>query len=78
VPHQRLRDVARRRFGGSFGPVAGASAPAVSTTPDVVRPQAESRFRPFRRRLAITRRPPTVAIRLRKPWRRLRTNLLGW
>jgi hypothetical protein len=25
-----------------------------------------------------TLRPPLVAMRLRKPWRRLRTNLLGW
>ena len=39
--------------------------------------QAERRLRPLRRRLAITLRPPTVAIRDRKPCRRLRTSLLG-
>ena len=40
--------------------------------------QADSRLRPFARRLASTRRPPTVAMRLRKPWRRLRIRTLGW
>ena len=40
--------------------------------------QAERRFRPFARRRAKTRRPPTVAERERKPCRRLRTRLLGW
>jgi len=30
------------------------------------------------RRAASTRRPPGVAMRARKPWRRLRTSLLGW
>jgi hypothetical protein len=39
--------------------------------------QALSRLRPRARRAAITFRPPTVAIRLRKPWRRLRTSRLG-
>lgn len=39
--------------------------------------QAESRLRPFARRLAITLRPPAVCIRERKPWRRLRTSALG-
>lgn len=39
---------------------------------------AESRLRPFRRRSERTRRPPTVAILLRKPCRRLRTSLEGW
>jgi hypothetical protein len=26
----------------------------------------------------MTRRPPTVAMRARKPWRLLRTSRLGW
>jgi hypothetical protein len=40
--------------------------------------QALRRFRPRVRRALSTLRPPLVAMRLRKPWRRLRTNLLGW
>jgi len=39
--------------------------------------QAESFLRPWARRRASTLRPPTVAIRARKPWRRFRTILLG-
>jgi len=39
---------------------------------------ADSFLRPRPRRAAITLRPPTVAIRARKPCRRLRTRLLGW
>jgi hypothetical protein len=39
--------------------------------------QADSRLRPFARREASTRRPAAVAMRARKPWRRLRTRLLG-
>jgi hypothetical protein len=39
---------------------------------------ALSRLRPRARRAASTLRPPLVAIRVRKPCRRLRTNLLGW
>src|SRR6185437_457604 len=35
------------------------------------------RLRPWERRAATTLRPPLVAIRARKPWRRLRTSLLG-
>jgi hypothetical protein len=35
------------------------------------------RLRPFARRRLITRRPPTVAIRARKPWVRLRRRLCG-
>ena len=42
------------------------------------RGQADRRLRPFARRAAMTRRPPGVAIRARKPWRRLRISLLGW
>ena len=39
--------------------------------------QAESRLRPIARRFDSTLRPPTVAVRARKPCRRLRTSLLG-
>jgi len=39
--------------------------------------QALSRLRPRARRAATTFRPPLVAMRARKPWRRLRTRLLG-
>ena len=42
------------------------------------RAQADNRLRPFLRRFERTRLPPTVDIRERNPWRRLRTNLLGW
>jgi hypothetical protein len=38
---------------------------------------ALSRLRPRARRAAITLRPPFFAMRARKPWRRLRTSLLG-
>jgi hypothetical protein len=41
-------------------------------------PQADSRLRPLARRLASTLRPPTVAMRERNPWRRLRTSFDGW
>lgn len=39
--------------------------------------QADRRLRPRARRAAMILRPPTVAMRARKPWRRLRTILLG-
>jgi len=39
--------------------------------------QADSRLRPRARRRAITFWPPFVAIRARKPWRRLRTSFEG-
>ena len=42
------------------------------------RTQAERRLRPRLRRAAITFWPPLVAMRARKPWRRLRTSLEGW
>ena len=38
---------------------------------------AERRLRPLVRRLVMTLRPPTVSIRERKPWRRLRTSFEG-
>lgn len=40
--------------------------------------QAESFLRPRARRARSTLRPPTVAMRARKPWRRARTRRLGW
>ncbi len=40
--------------------------------------QSARRLRPFARRRAITLRPPTVAIRARKPWVRFRRRLCGW
>jgi hypothetical protein len=40
--------------------------------------QAESFLRPRARRARRILRPPTVAERVRKPWRRARTRLLGW
>ena len=40
--------------------------------------QALRTLRPWARRRAITLRPPGVDMRARKPWRRLRTILLGW
>lgn len=39
--------------------------------------QADRRLRPRARRAARTLRPPEVAMRARKPWRRLRTSLDG-
>ena len=39
--------------------------------------QADRRLRPLARRRAKTFTPPAVSMRLRKPWRRLRTSLLG-
>jgi hypothetical protein len=39
--------------------------------------QADSFLRPRARRAASTLRPPTVAVRARKPWRRARTSRLG-
>jgi hypothetical protein len=40
--------------------------------------QADNILRPRARRAARTLRPPGVALRARKPWRRLRTRRLGW
>src|SRR3546814_4334357 len=40
-------------------------------------PQADSFLRPLARRAARTLRPPTVAARARKPWRRSRTRRLA-
>jgi hypothetical protein len=40
--------------------------------------QADRRLRPLALRRASTFRPPVVAMRARKPWRRLRTSRDGW
>src|SRR6185312_17092189 len=42
------------------------------------RPQAERDLRPTLRRKFRILRPSLVAMRARKPWRRVRTILLGW
>ena len=39
--------------------------------------QALSFLRPWARRLRMTLRPPAVAMRARKPWRRARTSFEG-
>jgi hypothetical protein len=39
--------------------------------------QADKRLRPLARRRDSTMRPPVLAMRFKKPWRRLRTSLLG-
>lgn len=39
--------------------------------------QADNLLRPLARRAASTLRPPVVALRARKPWRRLRLRRLG-
>jgi hypothetical protein len=57
--------------------IRGSSAAEAVGNGELPIPQAERRFRPLARRRAITRTPPTVDIRLRKPWRRLRTSRLG-
>src|SRR5512134_1703674 len=43
-----------------------------------IRRQADRRLRPLALRRANTFRPPFVAMRARKPWRRLRTSRDGW
>ena len=49
--------------------------PALAAGPEDIRDQADSRWRPFRRRERITARPALVDIRFRNPWvlARLRT-----
>ena len=59
----------------SRAPEAGFGG--VSTMGHGRRPQAERRLRPLARRRARMRRPPAVSMRLRNPWRRLRTSRLG-
>jgi len=88
-----LKDEARRRKAGTFAysqelraafegrnPSAGRPRRlhlCCGHAPIRYRPQADRRLRPFARRRARILRPPAVCIRLRKPWRRLRTILLG-
>jgi hypothetical protein len=43
-----------------------------------IRDQADSRWRPFRRRERITARPALVDIRFRKPWVLARLRTFGW
>ena len=77
----------RQRTGAA--PYAALRAQEIRTDPYAIQPkslcgrfcrlfrQAESFLRPWARRFDSTLRPPFVAIRARKPWRRLRTILLG-
>ena len=67
--HARARGCSEK-ISASFQPLHGGSARRLA-------PQAERRLRPCARRAAITLRPPTVAMRARKPCLRLRTSLLG-
>ena len=53
-----------------------AQAQSMAQTRSVA--QADSFLRPRARRAARILRPPGVAERVRKPWRRARTRLLGW
>jgi hypothetical protein len=60
-----------------FGVTSSRRPFAIEITSVGCRVQALSRLRPCARRAASTLRPPLLAIRARKPWRRLRTSLLG-
>jgi hypothetical protein len=77
---QPYKTARHRCFGQSASAVTnfGAARPTVTAAGSGRVCQADRRLRPFARRAAITRRPPGVAIRARKPWRRLRISLLGW
>lgn len=63
----------------SFHLDTASAKPPVVTDSRVARgqDQADRRLRPRARRRARTRRPPTVWVRARKPWRRLRTSFEG-
>jgi hypothetical protein len=56
--------------------------PEAATSPDHRRgstgDQGASRTRPLARRADSTLRPPTLFIRARKPWVRLRLTMEGW
>src|SRR5690606_15248475 len=56
----------------------GGHVPAPGRGDGPARDQALRRLRPLARRRARILRPPTVFIRARKPWSRLRLRLLGW
>jgi len=69
----RAFEQARQRLHrGAFRSLSGRAEAALPSR------QAESFLRPLARRLARMLRPPTVAVRLRKPCRRLRTSFEGW
>jgi hypothetical protein len=91
-PNRAVLNVCRRRrtdFQGDAGGCpsnAARGAQEIGANPQVLQAktffgtnaaQAESFLRPCARRRARTLRPPLVAMRERKPWRRLRTILLG-
>ena len=87
-PHLRI-DEAKRKNGSRKGParptgrLQRASLPArlartLQRMPERKENYADSFLRPRRRRLRRTLRPPVVALRAKKPWRRARTRLLGW
>jgi hypothetical protein len=84
-----VRALARLQHKGASGhPHSGSGSPKVRPTLQPLHGQASlervsarhalSRLRPCARRAATTLRPPFVAMRARKPCRRLRTSLLGW
>ena len=50
----------------------------IAVTGEVPPAYADRRLRPLALRRASTFRPPLVAMRARKPWRRLRTSRDGW
>jgi hypothetical protein len=62
-------------FGSSFGEIVGASSGVIGGS---MGDQTARRTRPFERRAESTLRPPTVLIRARKPWVRLRLMTDGW
>jgi hypothetical protein len=78
--HERRHGDTHATIGGEeFGPF-GQAAQGQAILPVSARrlAQADSLARPRARRARSTARPPTVAVRARKPWRRARTRLLGW
>src|ERR1700761_9138531 len=82
--HRRIAVVARayQKHEAGHGPArATVRREEIRAAPEddvSVLAQAESDLRPRARRAARTLRPLGVAERVRKPWRRLRTRLLGW
>jgi hypothetical protein len=60
-----------------FGVTAFDRLQRYATEHRTCRAQALNLLRPRARRAAKTLRPPLLAMRARKPWRRLRTSLLG-
>jgi hypothetical protein len=74
LAHLQDKSRGRQLFSGRRGEEIGSPSQPIHGTSH----QALSRLRPRARRAAITLRPPFFAMRARKPWRRLRTSLLGW